>query len=143
MKSVRGDKTARVLPFCAIGILLALCDAFWAGLRINGIHNFPVGVHWVSSYLTCPYVFQGSLRQFGLLRKSGKLLLMAKTGPLLLALSILAQRREPIQRGRIGERCPVGKRMGLEIFGNLDMAYNIEILADRGERTGESPFSKG
>jgi len=27
--------------------------------------------------------------------------------------------------------------------GNLGMAYNIEILADRCERTGESPFSKG
>jgi hypothetical protein len=47
MKSVRGDKTARVLTFFAIGILLALCDAFWAGLRINEMHNFPVGDrHW-------------------------------------------------------------------------------------------------
>ena len=26
--------------------------------------------------------------------------------------------------------------------GHLDMAYNIEILADRCERTGESPFPK-
>ena len=25
--------------------------------------------------------------------------------------------------------------------GNLDMAYNIEVLADRCERTGKSPFS--